>query len=61
MERRMESLEVFMNKGNTISIQQDREREREDPAIVTIHPDQVETLVKWLQAVKAEILEEERE
>jgi hypothetical protein len=61
MERRMESLEVFVNKNNTISIQQDREHEREDPAIVTIHPDQVETLVKWLQAVKAEILEEERE
>ncbi len=59
MERRMESLEVFMNKSNTVSIQQDRDRD--DPAIVTIHPDQVDTLIKWLQEVRAEILEDGRD
>ena len=51
-DREMKQLEVFVNKGNTVSIRQ--EQFGEDDAIIAVHPFQIPLLIKWLREAKKE-------
>jgi hypothetical protein len=52
--KEMQQVEVYVNEKNLIVISQDYFGKKE-PDCVSIHPDQVELLIKWLNEAKGEI------
>ena len=53
MNRRMETVEVFMNEGGTITVK--NEVMGTDDCLVTFTAEQADLVCKWIQEVKAEI------
>ena len=55
MEAR-EELEAFVgHDGRSIVLRQGQEEIREEPALIYLSPDQVETVIGWLQALLDEL------
>ena len=49
-EHSMDAVEVYVSKGPMVIIKQ-------EPSYITLHPDQVETVIQWLQQAKLEAME----
>jgi len=56
MERAMDALEVYCSEGGMVVIKQDSAAIQET-SYVFIHPDQIETLIHWLQEARAELID----
>lgn len=48
-------VEVFQNKSGTITIQQENPHDT-DPSLVVISPEKVDLVIRWLQAVRDQVL-----
>ena len=55
-DRSMDAVEVYVSQGHMVVIKQDSAMLQETSHI-TLHPDQIETVIRWLQEAKAEALE----
>jgi hypothetical protein len=44
----IDALEAYINENGTITISNDRD----DGSLVVVHPDQVDTLCRWLEQLK---------
>ena len=49
-EHSMDEVAVYVSKGPMVVIKQ-------EPSYITLHPDQVETVIQWLQQAKLEAME----
>lgn len=58
---RMEAVEVGLAKSGLVRIEQNRDHQREDPAVIVIHHSQVETLCDFLRQARDEAVEWEAE
>jgi len=50
IEHSMDEVAVYVSKGPMVVIKQ-------EPSYITLHPDQVETVIQWLQQAKLEAME----
>lgn len=55
MERAMDAIEVYCSEAGMVVIKQDSAMVQ-DTSFVAIHPDQIETVIRWLQEAKAELI-----
>jgi len=46
----MDEVEVYVSKGPVVVIKQ-------EPSYITLHPDQVETVIQWLQQARLEAMD----
>ncbi len=49
-EHSMDEVEVYVSKGPVVVIKQ-------EPSYITLHPDQVETVIQWLQQARLEAMD----
>jgi len=55
-DRSMDAVEVYVSKGPMVVIKQDSAMKQET-SYITLHPDQVETVIQWLQQAKLEAMD----
>jgi hypothetical protein len=55
-EHSMDAVEVYVSKGPIVVIKQDSATKQET-SYITLHPDQVETVIQWLQQAKLEAMD----
>ena len=56
MDRAMDAIEVYCSEAGMVVIKQDSAM-IQDTSYVSIHPDQIETVIRWLREARAELKE----